>query len=263
MPGYKVLMIHRPGAKEQAAWKEYGDRMRAWKQRFIASGAAEATDLPAAGVTTVGIVNRLLSRNQLGATATVIIDLDLQRTDQDRLTTLARGISQAAKEWPAPVTVRWLTTGPRPTVSYWPAVVFQPRIVSRSGEVNTMVDFRIALEEAAVGIFRTPFARSGAAGLSEAVGLAAPNELAVARHEHLIILSDLSAGMQSPSAMFKNVTVMLIYIARPPDFLRHLEEWKQQLQLVTGSGDAVCALDWYTLTDRAVAGCLKDVGGKQ
>ena len=126
-----------------------------------------------------------------------------------------------------------------------------------------MVDFRIALEEAAVGISQTPFARSGAAGLSQAVGLAAPNQVPVEQREHLIILSDLAAVLQSPSAMFKNVTVMLVYVARPPDFLPHLEEWKQQLQLLTGSRDAVCALDWYTLTERAAAGCLKGVGGKQ
>jgi hypothetical protein len=267
MPGYKVLMIHRPGAKEPAGWKEYGDRMRSWKQRFIASGAAEATDLPAAGVTTVGIVNRLLSRNLLGTTATLIIDLDLQQTDRDRLTTLAQGISQAAREWSDPVTVRWLATGPRPTVSYWPAVVFQPRIVPRTGEVNTMVDFRVALEEAAAGISRTPFARSGTAGISQALGLAAPNEAPVDRREHLIILSDLSADLPSPSAMLKNVTVMLVYVARPQpagtaqDFLNHLEMWKRELR--TGSRDPVCALDWYTLTDRAVAGCLKGIGGKQ
>jgi len=265
MPGYNVLMIHRPGTKEPAGWKEYADRMRVWKQRFIASGAADAIDLPAAGVTTAGIVNRLLRRNLLETTATVIIDLDVQPADQARLVTLAQGISQAAKEWADPVTVRWLATGPSPNVSYWPAVVFQPRIVSRRGEVNTQVDFRIALEEATVGISQTPFARSGAAGLSEAIGLAVSSEVPVARREHLIILSDLSADLQSSNTILKNVTVMLVYVARPKparaDFLLHLEKWKQELH--TGSRDAVCALDWYTLTDRAVAGCLKDFGGKQ
>ena len=261
--GETVLLLHRPGTSETDDTVAYLTRIKLWKARLLEAGARSVSNLPTFRATSDTIRQALSQQSGGGTTIAIVNDLIPSAPDQktiDRaVTTLAATLAKASSGWAAPVSAGWFAAG-RPawhTIAVAP-VVFTPRITRtrRTNELNTMEDFKIALEEMGAALQKRN--DGGKGDLDGALRLITDSE--TASNRYLVILSDfLMTPPGATDASLSGERVLMVYRAGTapdgPEFFDRLRQWQQYFKS-TGAVVA-CALDINTITESALTTCMQ------
>jgi hypothetical protein len=268
--GERVVLVHRPGLDDRTL-AAHVDRIREWKHKLEAAGASAVTAIPEEWVTS-GLVSRILDNTIDGTFGIVLIDpptLNSLGTDderKERLTMIAQAVGNLSRTWKPPVTILWhVIAASSARVASMPALEYQPRLVEREGEINSLDALQVALRETAIGTMRL----LGTAGyptspLSSTIALTHASDVLRGSPVHLLLISDLvnSDGGARPDTRLLNETVSLIYapsITDKSDPNKLFARIRNAKTTLVGAGaKKVCAFDLSTMVPSQLAGCAKD-----
>ena len=269
--GEHVILIHRPGLDDRTLDSHLA-RVTAWKEKFRQSGARDVLAIPEAWITP-GLLVRTLD-GVGGGTAIIILQqshamvgLASDSERRDRLRAVATGIADLCATWKPPVTILWyLMSTPAAKMNWMPPLEYQPRLVQRSGEINSLEQLQTYLRETAIGsIHLLDTHPQPETPLTSAIAFTQAPDVLQGKHIALFIISDL---MQSDiptlpqGVRLTDETVSLIYApsmsdrSNPNRLFDRIGSWKAMLSRI--GAKKVCALDVSSLIPAQLKSCEKE-----
>lgn len=268
--GERVILIHRPGLDDRTLG-DHAERTRTWEQKLKAAGASQVTDIPEEWVTS-GLISRVLDNTSVGTYAIVLLDPHtlkaLSNGDgaKGRLTILADALGTLSGNWKPPVTILWHVLGPPSArITSMPALEYQPRLVERKEEINSLDTLQVDLRETAIGAMRLMSQQNEpTSDLLGAIEFTHAPDVLGGASVYLFLVSDLTNSAEDArlDRRLVNETVSLIYapaVADRSDPNRLFNRIKAVKSMMLSAGARkVCSFELSSMVPSQLAACAKE-----
>lgn len=270
LEGTPVVLLHRPGTDEKENVYRYLRRIEKWKSRFLECGASAVTAVPVFAATKNRVEFAFRSNNEkLGTALTVMVDfresvktaLCSELYETPLLQQLARALGEVAGDWNPPIMAHWMSmssSGFRSQVSL--PIEFAPHLIKRPGELNTVDDFTVAMEEIALRLPKV-------SKVNRSTDIAGNISMTCSIEPHpqthiLILVSDFVGSTPSPTPelIHPGTQVVMLYLpckqdgSNPNRLIQRLGTWRQCF--IQAGAKSVVQIPLQSMTKSDLQRCL-------
>jgi len=263
----RVILIHRLGLDDKSI-DLHITRLETWRKALLAAGAKSVAVIPEEWATS-NVLDQTFNNSSNGTAGIIMLDpnaiafLPSEELRRERLQEVALAIADRATEWAKPVTILWYVFPSTPaSVSWMPALEYQPLLVEKEGEINNIDQLRRIMRETALGALRLCKLPSSAADFPGELRLLHAPDVIANRETNLFLISNFDAILPTQTQSLwrmRSERVSMMYTplmsdgADPNRLFTRLGRWKSQLTSL--GADKVCTFEFLSLTPAALKAC--------